>query len=97
MRFSCFYICLPCRVNDFSLTTRILEIVRVKCGNKEAQIWPYMLQVLLAVLHTYIGSGFYWVSGSGSRNAKEGLSEKYICNYLNGKSYKFFFNFRLIL
>ena len=33
------------RVNDYSLTTRILEIVHFKCmHNKE--IWPYMLQVL---------------------------------------------------
>merc|ERR1712037_795242 len=28
------------RVNDFSLTTRILEVVRIKCGSREAQIWP---------------------------------------------------------
>jgi hypothetical protein len=33
------------RINDYSLTTRILEIVRIKCGDKEGQIWPYMLQV----------------------------------------------------
>ena len=33
------------RVNDFSLTTRILEVVRIKCGNREAEIWPYMMQV----------------------------------------------------
>ena len=35
------------RVNDFSLTTRILEVVRIKCGNREAEIWPYMMQVVL--------------------------------------------------
>jgi cytochrome c oxidase subunit 5a len=33
------------RVNDYSLTTRIIEIVKIKCGNREAEIWPYMLQV----------------------------------------------------
>ena len=53
------------RVNDFSLTTRfvnlnnipwdnsgssdisfrILETVKVKCGNKESEIWPYIVQV----------------------------------------------------
>merc|ERR1719369_2334060 len=32
------------RINDLSLTTRILEVVRIKCGDKEAEIWPYMLQ-----------------------------------------------------
>jgi hypothetical protein len=94
MRYSCLYIGSPCRVNDFSLTTRILEIVRVKCGNKEAQIWPYMLQVLPAVLRgTYIGSGLNWLCGSGYRNAKEGLYEKYICSYLNLKFCKFYFNY----
>jgi len=34
------------RINDLSLTTRILEVVRIKCGDKEAEIWPYMLQEL---------------------------------------------------
>ena len=34
------------RVNDFSLTTRILEVVRIKCGDKEAEFWPYILQQL---------------------------------------------------
>merc|ERR1719431_1823416 len=34
------------RINDFSLTTRILEVVRIKCGDKEPEIWPYMLQEL---------------------------------------------------
>merc|ERR1719369_731363 len=38
------------RINDVSLTARILEIVRVKCGNKEAEIWPYMIQELRPVL-----------------------------------------------
>ena len=32
-------------MNDFSLTTRILEVVRIKCGTREAEIWPYMMQV----------------------------------------------------
>jgi len=38
------------RLDDFSLTTRILEVVRVKCGAREAEIWPYMLQELAPVL-----------------------------------------------
>lgn len=33
------------RVNDYALTTRILEVVKMKCGNREKEIWPYMLQV----------------------------------------------------
>ena len=35
------------RVNDYSLTTRILEITKVKCGDKEAEFWPYIMQVRL--------------------------------------------------
>ena len=35
------------RVNDFSLTTRILEITKVKCGDKEAEFWPYIMQVYI--------------------------------------------------
>merc|ERR1719500_1350215 len=34
------------RVNDFSLTTRILEVVKIKCGDREPEIWPYMVQEL---------------------------------------------------
>jgi len=34
------------RVNDYALTTRILEIVKIKCADKEAEIWPYMMQEL---------------------------------------------------
>lgn len=33
------------RVNDYSLTTRFLEVVKFKCGSKHDEIWPYMLQV----------------------------------------------------
>ena len=33
------------RVNDYSLTTRILEIMKVKCGDKEKEFWPYIMQV----------------------------------------------------
>ena len=33
------------RINDYSLTTRILEIIKVKCGDKEAEFWPYIMQV----------------------------------------------------
>merc|ERR1740129_329239 len=38
------------RVNDFSLTTRILEVVRIKCGTRQAEIWPYMMQELAPVM-----------------------------------------------
>jgi len=38
------------RVNDYALTTRILETVKVKCGAKEAEIWPYMMQELKPTL-----------------------------------------------
>jgi len=38
------------RVNDYSLTTRILEIMKIKCGTKEAEIWPYMMQELKPTL-----------------------------------------------
>ena len=33
------------RVNDYSLTTRILETVQMKCGNRKDEVWPYILQV----------------------------------------------------
>jgi cytochrome c oxidase subunit 5a len=35
------------RVNDYSLTTRILEILKIKCGSSESEIWPYLMQVKL--------------------------------------------------
>ena len=53
------------RINDFSLTTRwgvaapcsvkhisgrILEVVKIKCGDRESEIWPYMLQELAPTL-----------------------------------------------
>merc|ERR1711973_629436 len=38
------------RVNDYSLTTRILEITKVKCGDKEAEFWPYIMQELKPTL-----------------------------------------------
>eukprot|EP00092_Neocalanus_flemingeri_P024483 GFUD01026551.1.p1 GENE.GFUD01026551.1~~GFUD01026551.1.p1 ORF type:complete len:169 (-),score=49.72 GFUD01026551.1:151-657(-) len=38
------------RINDFSLTTRILEVVKIKCGDKESEFWPYMLQELSPTL-----------------------------------------------
>merc|ERR1712080_87578 len=34
------------RINEFSLTSKILEVLRVKCGDKEATVWPYMIQEL---------------------------------------------------
>jgi len=38
------------RVNDYALTTRIMEIVKIKCADKESEIWPYMLQELKPTL-----------------------------------------------
>jgi len=38
------------RINDYSLTTRILEIIKIKCGDKEAEFWPYILQELKPTL-----------------------------------------------
>merc|ERR1719495_938058 len=38
------------RVNDYSLTTRILEAVYVKCAGAEKEIWPYMMQELKPTL-----------------------------------------------
>ena len=37
------------RVNDYSLTTRILEVVKFK-SQHNAEIWPYMLQVIGKIL-----------------------------------------------
>jgi len=34
------------RVNDYALTTRILEVVKLKCACHEKEIWPYMMQEL---------------------------------------------------
>ena len=34
---------------------RILETVKVKCGNKESEIWPYIVQVLYySLVHSLI-------------------------------------------
>merc|ERR1712096_534465 len=38
------------RVNDYSLTTRILEIIKIKCADKESEFWPYILQELKPTL-----------------------------------------------
>merc|ERR1711936_654435 len=38
------------RVNDYALTTRFLEVVKYKCGPKEKEIWPYMVQELRPTL-----------------------------------------------
>ncbi|TRY67015.1 hypothetical protein TCAL_03319 [Tigriopus californicus] len=38
------------RVNDYSLTTRFLEVVKFKCGSKQDEIWPYMLQEIRPTL-----------------------------------------------
>jgi len=37
-------------VNDYALTTRIMEIVKIKCADKESEIWPYMIQELKPTL-----------------------------------------------
>ena len=33
------------RVSDFALAVRFLEVVKEKCGAKEKEIYPYVLQV----------------------------------------------------
>merc|ERR1712080_60687 len=38
------------RVNDYSLTTRVLEFTKIQCGNAEKEIWPYMVQELRPTL-----------------------------------------------
>eukprot|EP00088_Acartia_fossae_P025137 TRINITY_DN259_c0_g1_i2.p1 TRINITY_DN259_c0_g1~~TRINITY_DN259_c0_g1_i2.p1 ORF type:complete len:161 (+),score=55.71 TRINITY_DN259_c0_g1_i2:38-520(+) len=38
------------RVNDYALTTRILEIVKIKCADQVNEIWPYMIQELKPTL-----------------------------------------------
>ena len=38
------------RINDYSLTTRILEVVKAKCAPNEGELWPYMLQELKPTL-----------------------------------------------
>ena len=38
------------RVNDYSLTTRILEITKIKCADNEAEFWPYIMQVTIIQL-----------------------------------------------
>ena len=38
------------RVNDYSLTTRILEVVRMKCMPNMQELWPYMMQELKPTL-----------------------------------------------
>ena len=45
------------RVNDYSLTTRILEIMKVKCGDKEKEFWPYIMQV--ASWYAWLGLHLY--------------------------------------
>ena len=32
------------------ISSRILEVVKIKCGDREAEIWPYMLQQLRPTL-----------------------------------------------
>lgn len=38
------------RVNDYALTTRMLEAVKYKCGNKVEEIYPYIIQELRPTL-----------------------------------------------
>ena len=49
------------RVNDYSLTTRILEIMKVKCGDKEKEFWPYIMQVACYVSPD-IGVWLDWIA-----------------------------------
>jgi len=35
------------RLNDFGLTVRILEVVKVKCMYDDKTLWPYMMQVCM--------------------------------------------------
>jgi len=32
------------RLNDYSLATRTLEVIKIKCAPNEKELWPYMLQ-----------------------------------------------------
>lgn len=38
------------RVNDYALTTRYLEAIKLKCGNKVNEIYPYILQEIKPTL-----------------------------------------------
>jgi cytochrome c oxidase subunit 5a len=38
------------RVNDYALTTRMLEAVKYKCANKVDEIYPYIIQELRPTL-----------------------------------------------
>lgn len=38
------------RVNDYALTTRFLEAIHSKCGNKAKEIYPYIIQELRPTL-----------------------------------------------
>ena len=38
------------RINDYSLTTRILEVIKMKCAYNEKELWPYMMQELRPTL-----------------------------------------------
>lgn len=33
------------RLNDYALAIRFLESVKEKCGSRQKEIWPYVLQV----------------------------------------------------
>ena len=39
------------RLNDYALTTRILEVVKIKCAPNESELWPYMMQELKPTLN----------------------------------------------
>lgn len=61
------------RVNDFSLTVRILESVRVKCGNRVNEIWPYMMQVRLVSEWVKVSLTFsFGLSGASSHHGRAG-------------------------
>ena len=50
------------RVNDYSLTTRILEITKVKCADNEAEFWPYIMQVTPSFLITLTWQPQRWLT-----------------------------------
>ena len=46
-----FFCCLISNLKNCNVkSSRILEVVKIKCGDREAEIWPYMLQQLRPTL-----------------------------------------------
>lgn len=38
------------RIDDYAMTIRFLEMVKMKCGDQEKVIWPYILQEITPTL-----------------------------------------------